>query len=130
MYVCPNCRYMHMATGVHTVCIYICADITYAVYLHLIFCTKFVHVRLLSITQLKFLFNCKRYLNSSELLQLLKFVSLLIYFMGNFRCYKSLLYGIHMYVRTVCTYHNYMSASHKSIHTHLLLESIYILTYV
>ena len=31
----------------------------------------------------------------------------------------------------VCTYHNYISASHKSIHTHvhLLLASIYILTY-
>ena len=43
--------------------------------------------------------NCKQYLNFSELLQLLKFVSLLIYFMGNFRCYKNPLCGIH-----VCMY--------------------------
>ena len=45
----------------------------------------------------------------SELLQLVKFVSLFIYFMGNFRRYKNLLYGIythtyrHRHAHTQCT---------------------------
>ena len=109
------CMYaLRIATCIY--CMYICVDIIMCMYVCSLFTFSVQNMHICDYYLLHSrIFNYKQYLNFSELLQLLKFVLLLIYFMGNFRCYKT--HNTVYICMYVCTYHISVHYTRVSTHT-------------